>query len=141
MKNGHCGPCGNGPNPSSTAFFSIFTSQRQTGMHPWVSRPLHYVSVVRHHSVREIYVEWRLLLGPERQVWSWNDDLGVSRSDEVELKVQPHLIKAAEWCVFKARKDEGGSRAVDFGKGRCSVKYGTTHTNMNTTESIALSEH
>lgn len=47
------------------AFF-VFKSQRQAGMQPWVSRALAGVSLVRHHSVREIYVVQRLLLGPEK---------------------------------------------------------------------------
>lgn len=29
---------------------------------------------------------------------------GVSGSDEVGLRVQPHLIRAAEWCVFQGKE-------------------------------------
>lgn len=41
------------------------------------------------------------------QVWSWDGDEGVLGSDEVGLKVQLHLIKAAEWCVFQGKGRSG----------------------------------
>ncbi len=50
------------------AFFSffIFKSNRQAGTQPWIPRALPGASLVRHHSVTEIYVVWRLLLSPEK---------------------------------------------------------------------------
>lgn len=50
--------------PGAWLFF--FKSQRKAGMQPWVSKVLPSVSLVRHHSVREIYVLWRLFLSPEK---------------------------------------------------------------------------
>lgn len=40
----------------------------------------------------------------KRQVWGWNGDVGVSGSDEVGLKVQPHLARVAEWCFPRQEK-------------------------------------
>ena len=68
MKQGLCGPCGTGPNLRNTA-------QSWTGTQPWVCRALPGVSLMRHRSVREIYLMWRWLL--KRQVWSWGGDEGV----------------------------------------------------------------
>lgn len=48
-------------------------------------------------------------------------------------KFSPTSSRLQTGVFSKAREDDGrGSWLVDFGTGRRSVKYGTTHTNTNT---------
>lgn len=132
MKWGLCGPCGTGPNPTGMAFFLLVKSQRQIGMQPQVSGALPGVSLVRHHSVRVIYAVWSLLLNlgkasPEPGRWCRYFGEWWGR-----VQSSPSTSSRLQTGVFsKAREDERGSRVVVFGSGRCSVKYGTTHTNSN----------
>lgn len=55
-------------------------------------------------------------------------------------KFGPTSSRLQAAAFSETKNDEGGSRAVDFGRVRCSVKYSTTHTNRDA-ESRALSEH
>ena len=69
-------------------------------MQLWISSALLDVSLVRHHSIGEIYVAWSLLLGPEKAGWD-DADVGVLGSDEVGPIVQPRLMRAAECCAAR----------------------------------------
>lgn len=139
MKQGLCGPCGIGPNPRSMAFFLRFQESKACSPgYPRHYPVCHWWDITL--SGRFMWCggyDWVL----KRQVRSWDDDVGVSGSNEVGLKVQPHLIKAAEWCVFQGKERWGRKLGSWFWQRavQCEIWY-HTHKHQRT-ESRALSEH